>query len=84
MNAKYKTCPEIIAQLRTVNRDGEDNQLGDKVTGIQVKQDKNNDGGLVQIDVRDFKRGENLVVEIELPELMAALAMATLNADRDA
>ena len=84
MNSKYKNNPELIARLRLVNTDGEDNHIGDKVTGIQVQQDKANTAGLVQIDVRDFKRNESLVIEIELPELMAAISLATLNADRSA
>lgn len=83
MNIKYKSCPEIIARIRIVDEEGDDCLSADKVTGIQVRQDKHNEGGLVQIDVRDYKRGENLIVEIELAELMAALTMATLNADRD-
>ena len=83
MNTKYKNNPELIAQLRTVNQDGEDAPIGDKVTSIQVIQNKQNSAGLVQIDVRDFKRNTNLIIEIELPELSAAVAMATLNAERD-
>jgi hypothetical protein len=84
MNTKYKSNPELIAQLRTVDPDGADSHIGDRVAGIQVQQDKNNVAGLVQIDVHDFKRNENLVIEIELPELMAALSLATLNAERSA
>lgn len=83
MNSKYEGQPELISQLRTVNKDGEDNPLGDKVTSIQILQDKQNRNGLVQLDVRDFKKGVNLIVEIELPELVAAISMATLNSERD-
>ena len=83
MNSKYEGQPELIAQLRTVNQDGEDNPLGDKVTSIQILQGKQNKNGLVQLDVRDFKKGVNLIVEIELPELVAALSLATLHAERE-
>jgi len=83
VNTKHRNSPELIAQLRTVNQEGDDNSLGDKVTSIQILQNKQNPNGLVQIDVRDFKRGVNLIVEIELPELSAALSLATLNAERD-
>lgn len=63
MNTRYKNSPEFIAQLRTVNQDGEDRLLGDKVTSIQIMQTKLNPTGLAQIDVRDFKRGLNDVTE---------------------
>lgn len=83
MNTKYKSCPELIATLRGVNEDGDDRPIGDKVTSIQVMRDRGNPGGLVQIDVRGFKGAENLIIEIELPELMAALSVATLNSEHD-
>lgn len=83
MNTKYRNNPELIAQLRTVSQDGDENHLGDKVTSIQILQNKRNPDGLAQIDVRDFKRGVNLIVEIELPELSAAISLATLNAERN-
>lgn len=83
MNTKFKSCPEIIARLRTVSEDGVDDYLGDKIVGVQVQQDKHNAAGLVQIDVRSFKRDINLILEIELPELAAEISMDTLNAQRD-
>ena len=83
MNSKYKSNPEVIATLRMVTADGNDEPIGDKVTGIQVLQNKQNSSGLVQIDVRDYKGRGSLVIEIELPELTAALSIATLNAERD-
>lgn len=83
MNTKYKTRPELISRVRTVTENGDDKPIGDKVTGIQIQCDKQNPNGLVQIDVREFKGSDNLIVEIELPELIAALSMATLNAERE-
>lgn len=83
MNTKFKSCPEIIARLRTVSECGVDDYLGGKIVGVQVQQDKHNAAGIVQIDVRNFKRDTNLILEIELPELAAAISMATLNAQRD-
>lgn len=83
MNTRYKVNPELISSVRTVSESGDDNRIGDKVTGIQVVCDKQSPNGLVQIDVRDFKKGVNLIVEIELQELAGALALATLNAERE-
>ncbi len=83
MNTKYRNNPELIARLRTVNRVGDDIDLGEKVTGIQILQNDQNPNGVAQIDVHDFKRGVNLLVEIELCELSAAISLATLNAERD-
>lgn len=83
MNAKYPNNPELIATLRAIDGNGDEDYLGDKLIGVQVQQDKRNRNGLVQIDVRDFKRGTNLIIEIELPELAAALSLATLNAERN-
>ena len=82
MNTKYRSAPEVIASLRTVDELGNDNPIGDKVTGVSVSRNEQNGDGVVIIDVREFKRGSNLLIEIELQELSAALAMATLNSDR--
>jgi hypothetical protein len=81
MNTKYKNTPEIIASLRKITPAGDDIGLGDRVAGIQVVKTTNNPTGTVQIDVRDLQRNQNLIVEFELPELVAALSLATLNAE---
>ena len=83
MNTKYSGSPELIARVRLNNLDGEDVYAESRITGIQVMQYKQSLAGIVQIDVRDFKKGTNLIVEMELPELMAALSVATLNAERE-
>ena len=83
MNSKYKSNPEVIGTLKSINEDGDDTHLGDKVVGIQVQQNRQNRDGLVQFDVRGFKGSTNLILEIELSELVAALSLATMNADRD-
>lgn len=82
MNIRHE-MPEMIGTLRMVNSDGDEACLGDKIIGIQVSQDTISSPGLVQFDVRDFKRNTNLLLEIELQELVAALARATLNAERN-
>ena len=79
MNTRYKDCPELIGTVRLIDGDGEEKYLGDKVVGIQVNDDHD---GLVQIDVRSFKGNDNFVIEIELPELVAALSLATYNANK--
>lgn len=83
MNIKYKDCPEVISTVREITDKGNDLPIGDKVTGIQVRIEGKNKPAVAQLDVRDFKKQSSLVVEIELSELMAALSLATLNADKD-
>lgn len=81
----YKT-PEILAQVRTVNQDGEDSHLGDKVLGVQVLfDDDRHREGTAQLDLRGYARkgNENLIVEVPLSDLMAALTTAALNRDDD-
>jgi hypothetical protein len=82
MNEKYKDCPELIATLREVTSVGDDNPIGDRVTGIQVRVEKQR-APIVQLDVRDYRKRNSLVIEIELSELTAALSLATLNAEKD-
>ncbi len=83
MNIKYQDCPEIISTIREVTPEGDDLPMGDRVTGIQVRVEGKNKPAVAQLDLRDFKKRSSLVVEIELAELMAALSLATLNADKD-
>lgn len=82
MNSKYENCPELIATIREVTCDGQDLLIGDRVTGIQVRVAGKNKPAVVQLDVREFRKQSSIVVEIELSELMSALSMATLNAEK--
>ena len=83
MNSKHKECPELIANVREVTSEGDGMTIGDRVTGIQVRVEGKDMPAVAQIDVRDFRKRSSLVVEIELSELMAALSLATLNAEKD-
>lgn len=83
MNSKYKECPEVISTLREITSEGDDCPIGDRVTGIQVRVEGKNKPAQVQLDIRNFKKRSSLVVEIELTELVAALSLSTLNADKD-
>ena len=81
---KYPSNPEVIATLETIDKDCDDHYIGDKIIGIQVRQSGRERDGMVDLDIRDFnKRGDNLIVRIPYPELMAALACAALNAEHD-
>lgn len=82
MNAQYLQTPTIIADLEFVNIDGDTNILGNKVVSIQAEQLSNQSNAVVTFDIPNFKRQNNLVLRFELFELLAALNMATLNADR--
>lgn len=83
MNTRYKGRPEIISNVRILEDEGDEEYLGDKVTGIQVTNELENGGAIVQIDVRGTETGKNLLIEFELAELVAAISFATLNAERD-
>ena len=82
----HPSNPEVIASATFIDQDGNDDYLGDRIVGIQVRTDRQYADGVVDIDVREFNRKKdiNLVLRISLPELMAALSRATLNADKDA
>ena len=81
---KYRAAPEIISNLRTVDGEGEDTYHGDRILAVEVKQDNDvNSDGTVELDIRDFKRGQNLIVKLDLLDLQEALALATLNATRE-
>lgn len=81
---KNPRTPELIASIDVIN-DGNDEQLGDRIVGISVRQDKElHSEGTVDIDIRGLdNKHENLVIRLSLPELVAAIATATLNADRE-
>ncbi len=81
---KYPNNPELIASVESINADADVIYLGDKIVGIQVRQDDSNKDGMVDIDVRAFDKRGALVIRIPLPELMAALSCATLHAERSA
>jgi hypothetical protein len=82
-NTRYSSTPEVIANVKVITSEGDEIAYGDVVTGIQVQQSKNALTGLVQLDLRGHpKKHSSLVIEIELQELVAALAHATLNAER--
>lgn len=81
---KYPNSPEIIASIEAVNKDGDTFDYGDHIMSVSVRQDKGTSrDGTVDIDIRNWTKKENLIIRIPLPELFAALASATLNADRD-
>lgn len=81
MNIKYKDSPEIISSTRSVDEDGDETFYGDRVTGIQVIEEKG--VAMAQIDLRGFDKKGDLVIEIELAELVSALSLATFNATKD-
>lgn len=77
MNVRFDGTPEVIATVSTM-RDGTQNLFKDRVLGVSVS--RNRQGvGVVELDVRGFQRDINLILTVELSEIMAALAHATLN-----
>ncbi len=83
MNSKYQNCPELIASVREITSHGDDVDIGDRVTGIRVRIEGTNKPAIAQLDVRDLRKNINLIIEIELSELVSALSLATLNADKE-
>jgi hypothetical protein len=81
MNARFKNTPEVIASVSTVDSNGNDTDVGDKVTGVMVRN--SNGTPVVQLDIRNYKKDSNLTVEIEAAELMAALTQALVHAERE-
>jgi len=82
MNTKYLQTPTIISEIKTITIDGDENSLGSRVVSIAVEQTSNQSNGIITLDFQNFKGQNNLVLEFELFELLSAINMATLNADR--
>lgn len=82
---KYYDTPELIGLVERIDADGESSLEGDRIIGVHVKQDSGQHReGTVTIDIREFDRKHgNIVVRLSLPDLVAAIATATLNADRE-
>lgn len=80
---KYPNNPEIVVTVDMIDGDGDEVNMGDRIAGVQVRQSKSERDGIVDLDIRGFKGSKNLVVRIPLPELIAALSCATMNAERD-
>ncbi len=83
---KYPNTPEVIGRVSEINGDGEDRTVGERIVTIQVLFGKGQHrDGTAQIDVSGWgKKGAgNLLIEIPLPEFVAALSCATLNRDGD-
>lgn len=78
---KYPANPELISSVKEVNGDGDDKIYPDLVTGISIQM--GNGVGIAQLDLKGFKRNTNLIIEIELAELVAAISSASLNADKE-
>ncbi len=77
--------PELIAQTNIVSGDGNESCEGSSIVSVAVYQDKDSQRrGEVQLVVHDYNGdADDLIVRLPLPELMAALGLATLNAERD-
>lgn len=78
---KFYGSPQIIGRACVVGKDGEPKSLGDKiVTIIASKDDSNSFEGTITIDISDHpKPGQNLTVDVSLPELLAAIGVAAVN-----
>lgn len=86
MNTKYPQAPEVVAAVRSVVS-SDDSSFLCTVCGVQVmKSEKSNQSATLQIDlrnldIRQLKRIENLIIEIDLADAVAAISLATLNAE---
>jgi hypothetical protein len=81
---KYPGNPEIIADIQSIDTEGEAESYGDKIIGISVEIGKNiNQTGEVTFDVRDFYKKEALTIRVQLADLLLAISSATLHANRE-
>lgn len=78
MNIRYKN-PEVIARIRTVNPDVDDIDVRDKVVAFDVVLHGPGQTPILQLDIREFGKNRNLIVEIELSEAVLAISHATVN-----
>lgn len=79
---KYPSNPTVVGTIKKIDKDGNDEYLGDKVITLGVRQEKENQDGHINIDINDFDKKETAItIEISLPELISAISCATLNAD---
>lgn len=79
MNSRYSTA-EIIGSVSGLK--GEDSEYyGDRVVGVSVEEV--NGVPLAKLEVRELKKNESFEIEIELAELVAAISLATFNAEKE-
>jgi hypothetical protein len=78
--AGSKKNPEIIANVRTIDGEGEETYFGDCVMGVEVANNESAyPGGLVMFDLRGALKKANIVVRIDAEDLMQALTRAMVN-----
>lgn len=78
---KFYSSPQLIAQARIVDRNGNDKTLGDKIVNfVATKNEGPSFEGTIQIDVHDYpENGKNLILDVSLPELLQAIGSAAIN-----
>jgi hypothetical protein len=80
MNSRFSNAPEVIGTVSEIIGDDE-KTYGDKVIGVSVRVV--NGVAVAKLDVRELKRSHWIEIEIELSELVAAVSLATLNAEKE-
>jgi hypothetical protein len=79
---KYTREPEFVSNLRIVDSEGNERFIGDNVASVAVYKGDAKSSAIVQFDIREYPRKkDNLVIEIPLSDLIAAISSATLNAE---
>ena len=78
---KYYSTPQVVGRLRIVDSDGNDFYLADKIVTVAgTKDDGGSFEGTISIDIPDYpKKGSNLVLDVSLPEILAAIGVAAIN-----
>lgn len=82
---KYYENPEMIAVTKVVDTSGNEDFLGDKILSVAVNKDRDVAfEGTAVFDLRKYnKKGDSILIEVSLPDLMKAITAATLNANRE-
>lgn len=79
MNTRYTKTPEIIGTVTTIDKNGNDEYVGDRVVGISAKKSERGVGS-ISLDIRDIEKESCIQVSVELTEILSAIGQATLNA----
>lgn len=78
---KFYSTPQQIGRVRIVDAEGNDLSLGDKIITLSAQKDSSSSfEGTLTIDVPDYpKKGQNLCIDVSLPEHLAAVGLAAIN-----
>lgn len=77
--------PELIAQVDTIDSNGDEVSNQILIVGVGVRQNKDADiNGTVDLDIRNYTKSRKcIIVRLPLQELLKAVGIAALCANRN-